>query len=178
MWNHKGPRTAKATLRKESSLEESHSLTSNYIRELQQLKQHGTGRRADMWTRGIEPRYKPTYVWSVNSRRRSQDTQQGKDGPLNRGRWENWTPSAPHTKPMKNPQCSNQALLLLGPQHWPPAVSHAQEASPHFSRHGASSPAGPEDTQLPFSVQGAKTADRTHTHCGVTEAGSAPPGSR
>ena len=62
VWDHKGPRRAKATLRKENGLEASRSLTSHYITKLQSQKSvesaQKQARRPEEQSR--EPRNQPT----------------------------------------------------------------------------------------------------------------------
>ena len=62
VWDHKGPRRAKATLRKENGLEASRSLTSHYITKLQSPKKCGIGTKTGAQTeeQSREPRNQPT----------------------------------------------------------------------------------------------------------------------
>ena len=80
VWSHKGPRRAKATLRKENGLEASRSLTSHFITKLQYQKSVELAQkqvhRPEEHSR--ESRNKPTGMWSVNSQERSQEHTPGK----------------------------------------------------------------------------------------------------
>ena len=114
VWSHKGPRRAKATLKKENGPEASPSLTSHYVTKLQSQKSvelaQKQAHRAEEQNR--EPRNQPTGMWPVIHKKGAKNIHQGKDSPLNKRCWENRTPhakekhctlSTPRTKGAKNP---------------------------------------------------------------------------
>ena len=101
VWNRRGPRRAKATLRKETGLEASRSLTSHSAEkrqspngaEMAQKQAHGPEGR------DREPRIQPTrgvgVGGSVKLRQGGHGHTEGKDRPHNKWCWENWTPHTP-----------------------------------------------------------------------------------